>query len=80
MNSLALAYIKTGQTDPATELLNSVIHLSPDNGLAWRYLGYCYLKLNDTDNALISYAKAVQINESDWDAHRGSASLISSRA
>jgi tetratricopeptide (TPR) repeat protein len=66
-----MAYIKTNRNEPARELLNAIIQKNSDNALAWRYLGYCYLKLEDKDNAVASYIKAVQVDDTDWDAHRG---------
>jgi tetratricopeptide (TPR) repeat protein len=97
MISLAAAYLNSGRNEPARELLTSVIQMQPDNGLAYQYLGACYIQLRDqaikshkktgrdnTDNSEIeaqlaecvaksieSYKKAIEINDTDWVAHRG---------
>ncbi len=73
MTSLAVAYLRNGANynEPARELLTSVIQIQPDNGPAYRYLGYCYLLLKDIDKSVASYSRAVEINDKDWEAHRG---------
>ena len=35
------------------------------------YLGYCYLRLDEMDKAVDSYSRAIEINNNDWEAHRG---------
>jgi tetratricopeptide (TPR) repeat protein len=71
MNSLAVAYLKTKDYDDAKELLTSVTQIQPDNIAAFRHLGFCLLELKDANAAVESYSRAVQINDKDWDAHRG---------
>jgi len=71
MISLAVAYLKNNHHEPAKELLTSVIQVQPDNGTAHQYLGYCYLRLDELDKAMISYSRAIAINDRDWEAHRG---------
>jgi tetratricopeptide (TPR) repeat protein len=73
MTSLAVAYLRNGANynEPAKELLTSVIQIQPDNGPAHQYLGYCYLLLKDIDESVASYSRAVEINDEDWEAHRG---------
>lgn len=73
MTSLAVAYLRnsTNYNEPARELLTSVIQIQPDNGPAHQYLGYCYLLLKDIDKSVASYSRAVEINDGDWEAHRG---------
>lgn len=46
MVSLAVVYLRTNRDNSAKELLTSVIQIQPDNNIAYRYLGYCYLRLN----------------------------------
>ena len=53
------------------ELLILATQIQPDNGAAYQYLGYCYLRLDDTDKAGESYSRAIEINDNDWEAHRG---------
>jgi len=82
MTSLAVAYLRAGRYDPAKEVLAEIIDIQPDNGRAYQYLGYCYLRLKDNydkseeklaqvQKAIDSYHKAVEINENDWAAHKG---------
>lgn len=73
MTSLAVAYLRnsTNYNEPAKELLTSVVQIQPDNGSAHQYLGYCYLLLRDIDKSVASYSRAVEINDEDWEAHRG---------
>ncbi|UCC22917.1 MAG: tetratricopeptide repeat protein, partial [Planctomycetota bacterium] len=71
MLALAVAYLRTNRNEPAKELLTSVIQIRPDSGLAHQYLGYCYLRLDEVNKSIESYSKAVEINDKDWEAHRG---------
>jgi type II secretory pathway component GspD/PulD (secretin) len=71
MLPLAFAYIKAGRFEQAKELLDSIIGMQPDSGTAHQYLGYCHLKLQDTDSAIESYMTAVELDDGDWEAHRG---------
>lgn len=71
MISLAVAYMRTDRTEPAKELLTAVTRLQPDNSSAWQYLGYCFLRLNDLNQAIVNYRKAIEINSRDWEAYRG---------
>jgi len=47
MTSLAVAYLRSNRNEPAKELLNAAIKRKPDNGTAYHYLGYYYLRLYD---------------------------------
>jgi tetratricopeptide (TPR) repeat protein len=73
MTSLAVAYLRNNVNydELARELLTSAIQIQPDNGPAHQYLGYCYLLLKDVDKSIASYERAVEINNEDWEAHRG---------
>lgn len=71
MMSLAVAYMNTNQYEPAKELLTEVTRIVPDNNAAYRYLGYCDVQLDAIDEAIASYNRAVEIDDKDWDAHRG---------
>jgi len=70
MTSLALAYLKTEQYEPAKKLFIVITQIQPDNGTAYQHLGYCYLKLGDIDYAVESYNKALKINDKDWQVHK----------
>lgn len=44
MTSLAVAYLKTNRTEPALELLQTIIQNEPQSSDAYQYLGYAYLR------------------------------------
>ena len=71
MTSLAVCYLKTGRESVAKELLISATQIAPESNTAYQYLGYCYLRLDDVDNATESYSRAIEINDKDWQACRG---------
>jgi tetratricopeptide (TPR) repeat protein len=71
MTSLAVAYLRTNRNIVAKELLTSAIQIQPENNTAYQYLGFCYLRLGDVDKSTENYSKAVEINDMDWEAHRG---------
>jgi tetratricopeptide (TPR) repeat protein len=71
MLSLAVAYLRTGRNEPAKELLTDITRLQPDNNAGWQYLGYCSLRLDDVNQAINSYRKAIESNNQDWEAYRG---------
>lgn len=71
MLSLAKVYLKTELNEPAKQLLVAASELQPQNSDTYKYLGYCLLKLGKLDEAVENYSKAVDINNLDWDAHRG---------
>lgn len=71
MMALAVAYLRTSRSEPAKELLITVTQLQPENNSAWQYLGYCSLQLEDVNQAIENYRKAIEINSQDWEAYRG---------
>lgn len=71
MTSLAVAYLKTGRISIAQELLTSVIQIQPDNNTAYKHLGFCCLQLKDADKSVESYSRAIEIDDKDWESHRG---------
>jgi tetratricopeptide (TPR) repeat protein len=71
MMLLGVAYLRTGRNEPAKELLTNVTQLQPTNSSAWQYQGYCYLRLDDVNQAIYCYRKAIEINDKDWEAYRG---------
>jgi tetratricopeptide (TPR) repeat protein len=48
-----------------------VVRLQPDNNTAYKHLGYCFLQLKDVNESVESYSRAIEIDEKDWDSHRG---------
>jgi tetratricopeptide (TPR) repeat protein len=71
MMSQAGVHLKAGRYELAIELLWAVIQIQPRNNTAYQYLGYCQLRLDDVDEAIDSYSRAIQLNDKDWQAHRG---------
>ena len=71
MLKVAGGHIRTGRFQLAKEILESMIVREPANETAHQYLGYCNLKLGDTDEAIENYATAVDLNAADWEARRG---------
>ena len=71
MNALAVAYMKTERSSMAKDLLTSVIQIQPDNKTAYKYLGFCCLQLKDVNESVQSYTKAIEIDNKDWESHRG---------
>jgi len=71
MISLAVAYLRAGENVAARELLISTIDSDPKNNTAYQYLGYCLLRLKQTDEAIDSYNRAIELKEDDWMAHKG---------
>jgi tetratricopeptide (TPR) repeat protein len=71
MMSLAIACLRTNRNEQAKELLTTITQLQPDNSSARQYLGYCFLRLEDLNQAIVNYRKAIKINSDDWEAYRG---------
>jgi tetratricopeptide (TPR) repeat protein len=71
MTSLAVAYLRTGRGSIAKELLTSVIQIQPDNNTAYKHLGFCCLQLKDVNKSVESYSRAIEIDDKDWESHRG---------
>jgi tetratricopeptide (TPR) repeat protein len=69
--SLGVAYTKAQQYEKAGPVLVSVTQLRPQDGAAFRHLGYCFVKLGNIEQALQMYRRAVDLDASDWEAHRG---------
>jgi len=57
--------------DRARQVLLSVTQMRPIDGAAFRHVGYCSAKLGDTDRAIQMYQRAIDLNNRDWEAHRG---------
>jgi tetratricopeptide (TPR) repeat protein len=71
MLALAVAHIKAGQYDKAKGVLISVTQMRPQESTAFRHLGYCFVRLGDIDQAVQMYEKSIDLNDDDWEAHRG---------
>jgi tetratricopeptide (TPR) repeat protein len=68
---LGVTYMKAGQYDRAREILVSASQRRPENGEIFRHLGYCLVKLENLDQALLIYQRAVDLDSKDWEAQRG---------
>jgi len=68
---LAYAYLKMQQYKLAKERLTFVIQHQRGNNTAYQYLAYCHLKLGELDKAIESYRRAIELDNRDWEAHRG---------
>ncbi len=71
MLALAVALMRAGQYDRAKDVLIPVTEKQPEDGTAFRHLGYCLVKLGDIDQAVQMYQKSLDLNKDDWEAHRG---------
>jgi len=71
MLALAVAHMKAGQFEKAKDVLISVTRIRPEGGTAFRHLGYCLIRLGDVDQAVQMYQKSIDLDEDDWEAHRG---------
>lgn len=55
--NLALAYLKTGQPEPARRALLNATRLQPEHKRAWGYLGLAYQKLGQLEQAQIAFER-----------------------
>lgn len=69
MTSLAVVYLRSGRSNNAKELLNSVIGIEPYNNTAYRHLGYC---------ELLNYFQASEKYEDEKKVNDGSAEVLAS--
>lgn len=63
----AVQAVKEGDYRLGLRLLDEVTTAQPRNADAWNYMGFSYRQLNDYDQALAAYEKALAINPD----HRG---------
>jgi tetratricopeptide (TPR) repeat protein len=68
---LAVAYMKAEEFAKARTVLISVTRMRSEDSVAFRHLGYCLIKLGETDEAVQMYEKSIDLNEADWETHRG---------
>jgi tetratricopeptide (TPR) repeat protein len=69
--SLGVAYTRAGQFEPARLVLTAVTQVRPHDGVAYRHLGYCSIRLGNIDQAVQMYQKSIDFDSNDWEAHRG---------
>jgi hypothetical protein len=55
--NLALAYLKTGQAEPARRVLRDAVALQPEHKRAWGYLGLALQKLGEFEQAQAAFEK-----------------------
>jgi tetratricopeptide (TPR) repeat protein len=68
---LGVAYIRAQRYDEARQSLLTVTQLRPHDGVAFRHLGYCAIKLGHIDEAVQMYQRAIDTDAQDWEAERG---------
>ena len=71
MLALSSAYVKDEQYGQAEEVLDALVQLQPGLATPYRHLGYCLVNMGDADRAIRAYQKAVELDDQDWQAHRG---------
>src|SRR5271165_2038274 len=55
--NLALAYLKTGQAEPARRVLQDAVSLQPEHKRAWGYLGLALQKLGEFEQAQAAFER-----------------------
>ncbi len=55
--NLALAYLKTGQAEPARRVLKDTVALQPEHKRAWGYLGLALQKLGEFEQAQAAFER-----------------------
>jgi hypothetical protein len=55
--NLALAYLKTGQPEPARQVLKDAVSLNPEHKRAWGYLGLALQKLGEFEQAQVAFER-----------------------
>ncbi len=71
MLALAVAHMKAGQYEKARGVLISVTQMQPEHAIAFRHLGYCFVRLGDVDQSIQMYQKSIDLDPDDWEACRG---------
>lgn len=59
-----IAYIENGNIDEALEDLNMIISKSHNNSEAFLFKGLAYSKINNYNEAILSYEQAIKFNTS----------------
>lgn len=60
----AIAYIENGEINEALEDLNNLISKSSNNSEAYLFKGLAYSKINNYNDAILSYEQAIKFNTS----------------
>ncbi|WP_448211618.1 tetratricopeptide repeat-containing sulfotransferase family protein [Colwellia sp. MEBiC06753] len=60
LNAVVLRYLN--KLNEAFNVLNELINIQPNNGRAYQELGYCELAVDNIENALLAFHKAVEMN------------------
>ena len=55
-------YRQRSEFERAAEFLCRVVQMEPDDAASWAWLGYCYLMLDEVDNAYIAYQQALYLD------------------
>ncbi len=69
--ALGVACVKAERYDRGRDALIAATQSRPNDGAAFRHLGYCFIKMGDMDRAMQSYQKSIDLNGNDWEAYRG---------
>ncbi len=56
--NVALAYLKTGQPEPARRVLRDAVQINPEHKRAWGYLGLALQKLGEFEQAQLAFERA----------------------
>jgi len=64
----AQLYLETGNNEELVNSLKSAIESDPENANLYRVLGSTYESVNDDDNAIVCYQKAIELNPEFGDA------------
>lgn len=73
----AIALYNDGSYDKAVQLLQDAIKLNPRYDLAYLWLGVCYRKLGQNDQARVAFNKVISLAPNSPDAERAQAYLRS---
>jgi cytochrome c-type biogenesis protein CcmH/NrfG len=63
--------VKAERYDRARDALTAASQKRPNDGTAYRHLGFCFIKMGDMDRATQAYQKAIDLDGGDWEAYRG---------
>ncbi len=69
--SLGVACVKAERYDRARDALTAATQKRPNDGTAFRHLGFCFIKMGDMDRAMQAYQRSIDLDGGDWEAYRG---------
>jgi tetratricopeptide (TPR) repeat protein len=61
-------YLESGKPEKGKKYLEKAVGLRPESGAAFRCLGDCNKAINNIDEAIASYKKAIKLNPNDADS------------